>query len=324
MMREIIYSLPNQMSAAVDLVPDHSFRKGAYDKVLICGMGGSGISGDILAALYPQLQVISNKDYTIPGFVNKKTLAILISYSGNTEETLSCYRQLSRSGIDMVLLSSDGKLMKKKAKHKIKVPAGLPPRGALGYLFTPLPILMYQASLIRHDPRDELRRLSSFLTRHRKAIEGKARRIAKRFINKLIIIYVDSSAFMPVANRWRCQLNENAKVIAHINVIPEMNHNEIVGLGRPSKLNTDTLLVFLGDPAAHGRNKIRHRLLKSLIKDEIHDILEIKTGGRNSLQQSFYMMMLGDFVSYYLAVLLGVDPMPVERIEQLKRKLARL
>ena len=323
-MREIIYSLPDQISAAADFVPDYSFRKGVYDKVLICGMGGSGISGDILAALYPQIQVISNKDYTIPGFIDKKTLAVLISYSGNTEETLSCYRHLSRRGIDMVLLSSNGKLMKKKAKHRIKVPAGLPPRGALGYLFTPLPILMHQANLIRRDPRDELRRLSSFLIRHRKSIEGKARRIAKKFLNKLIIVYVDSSSFAPVANRWRCQLNENAKVITHINVIPEMNHNEIVGLGRPRKFNTDTLLVFIGDPAAHERNKIRHRLLKTLIKYEIRDILEIKPAGRSSLQQMFYAMMLGDFVSYYLAILLGVDPMPVERIEQLKKKLARL
>ena len=324
MMREIIYSLPDQMTAALNLMPEYNFGKSVYDRVLICGMGGSGISGDILAVSYPELQVVTNKDYTIPGFVDKKTLAILISYSGNTEETLSCYGQLSRRRVDMVLLSSDGKLMRKKARHRIKVPKGLPPRGALGYLFTPLPVLMHQASLLRTDPRDELRRLSNFLMRHRSAIEVKARRIAERFLNKLIIIYVDSSTFAPVANRWRCQLNENAKVIAHINVIPEMNHNEIVGLGRPTKFNVDTLLVFLGDPTAHKRNKIRRRLLKNLIKMEIPDILEIKPAGKSSLQQVFYTIMLGDFISYYLAVRSGVDPMPVKRIEQLKKKLARL
>lgn len=324
MMREIIYSLPDQISAALDLMPDCTFARKMYNRVLICGMGGSGISGDILAALYPQLQVISNKDYTIPGFVDKNTLAILVSYSGNTEETLSCYRQLLRQGIDIVLLSSGGKLMKKKAKHRIKVPTGLPPRGALGYLFTPLPVLMHQANLMKADPRDELRRLANFLIQHRDAIDRKARRIAKRFLNKLTIIYVDSSTFAPVANRWRCQLNENAKVIAHINVIPEMNHNEIVGLGRPRKFNADTLLVFIGDPVAHKRNKLRHRLLKALIKNEISDILEIKPVGRNTLQQLFYAIMLGDFSSYYLAIQSGIDPMPVARIEQLKKKLARL
>lgn len=324
MMREIIYSLPNQISAAVGLVPEYSCRKRVYDKVLICGMGGSGISGDILAALYPQIQVISNKDYTIPGFVDKNALAILVSYSGNTEETLSSYRQLSKRGIDMVLLSSGGKLLKKKANHKIKVPPGLPPRGALGYLFTPLPIVMHQANLTKSDPRKELLQLSAFLVRQRDAIESRARRIARRFFDKLIIIYVDSSTFAPVANRWRCQFNENAKVLAHVNVIPEMNHNEIVGLGRPRKFNADTLLVFLSDPLAHARNKIRHRLLKVLIRGEIPDIMELQPKGRNSLQQVFYTIMLGDFISYYLALLLGVDPMPVERIEQLKKRLSKL
>jgi glucose/mannose-6-phosphate isomerase len=324
MMREIIYSLPNQISAAVGLAPDHSFGKRAYNNVLICGMGGSGISGDILAALYPQIQVISNKDYTIPGFVDKNTLSILVSYSGNTEETLNSYRQLSKRGIDMVLLSSNGKLFKKKAAHKIRVPSGLPPRGALGYLFTPLPILMHQANLMRSDPRKELLRLSEFLARQRDAIESKARRIARRFTDKLIIIYVDSSTFAPVANRWRCQFNENAKVLAHISAIPEMNHNEIVGLGRPKKFNADTLLVLISDPMAHPRNKIRRRLLKALIRSEISDIMEIQPEGKSNLQQIFYTIMLGDFISYYLALLLGVDPVPVERIEQLKKKLSRL
>jgi glucose/mannose-6-phosphate isomerase len=324
MMREIVYSLPNQITAAVGLVPDHSFGKRVYDKVLICGMGGSGISGDILAALYPNIQVVSSKDYSVPGYVDKNTLAVLVSYSGNTEETLSSYGQLSKRGIDMVLISSGGTLFRKKAKYKIRVPSGLPPRGALGYLFTPLPLLVHQANLIRANPREELLRLSAFLTSKRGAIESKARRIAKRFAGKLIIVYVDSSTFVPVANRWRCQLNENAKVLAHINVIPEMNHNEIVGLGRPEKFNADTLLVFISDPMAHHRNKIRHRLLKMLIKPAIPDILEIKPEGKSSLQQVFYTIMLGDFVSYYLAILLGVDPMPVERIEKLKKKLSRL
>jgi glucose/mannose-6-phosphate isomerase len=324
MMREIIYSLPNQISAAVGLVPDRSLRKRTYDRVLICGMGGSGISGDILAALYSWIQVISNKDYAVPDFVDRHTLAILVSYSGNTEETLSSYRQLSKRGIDMILLSSGGKLLRKKADHKVRVPSGLPPRGALGYLFTPLPILIHQANLMKSDPRKELLNLAAFLVRNRDAIEHKARRIATRFLDKLIIIYVDSSTFVPVANRWRCQFNENAKVLAHFNVIPEMNHNEIVGLGRPRKFNADTLLVFLSDPAAHARNKLRQRLLKSLIKKEIPDILEVQPQGMNTLQNVFYTIMLGDFISYYLALLLGVDPMPVERIEEFKKKLSRL
>jgi glucose/mannose-6-phosphate isomerase len=324
MMREIIYSLPSQISAAVGLVPDCSFKKRKFDEVLICGMGGSGVSGDILACLYPRVRIISNRDYTIPEFIGKKTLAILVSYSGNTEETLSSYRQLAKQKVSIVVLSSDGKLDKMKAFHKIKVPQGLPPRGALGYLFTPLPILLHQANLIKRDPRRQLIELSAFLVEQRDQIERMAKRMVKRFIDKLIIIYADSSAFFSVANRWRTQFNENAKVFAHHNVIPEMNHNEIVGLGNPEKFNADTLIVFLGDPAAHPRNKVRHQLLEALIKDEISNIIDIRPQGVNNLQHIFWTIMLGDFISYYLALAKGVDPMPVQRIENLKKRLAKI
>ena len=324
MMREIIYSLPNQISAAVGIVPDFSFPGKKYNMVLVCGMGGSGISGEALSALYPQIQIVSNKDYDIPRFIDKNTLAVVISYSGNTEETLSNYRQLSKRKIDMVLLSSDGQLLKKKALHKVKVPAGLPPRGALGYLFAPLPLIIYQAQLVHSDPRKELLELAAFLVRQRDDIERLARKISKRFIDKIIIIYANSSLFTPVANRWRCQLNENAKVFCHYNVIPEMNHNEIVGLGRPRKFNRDTLLVFLHDPAAHPRNKARCRLLKTLVKNELSDVLDVQPRGKTALQRMFWTIMLGDFASYYLAVTTGVDPMRVDRIDRLKKKLTKL
>jgi len=278
MMREIIYSLPNQISAAVGIVPDFSFPRKKYNMVLICGMGGSGISGEALSALYPQIRIVSNKDYDIPRFIDKNVLAVLISYSGNTEETLSNYRQLSKRKIDMVILSSDGQLFKKKALHKIKVPPGLPPRGALGYLFAPLPVIIYQAQLIDYDPRNELLELAAFLVRHRDDIERLARKISKRFIDKIIIIYANSSLFTPVANRWRCQLNENAKVFCHYNVIPEMNHNEIVGW------QNDTLKIKINASAQKG--KANKELINFLSKE--WNIpkrnLEIKKGRKSNIK----------------------------------------
>ncbi|UCG29753.1 MAG: bifunctional phosphoglucose/phosphomannose isomerase [candidate division WOR-3 bacterium] len=323
MMREIIYSLPEQISEAVNLVSIKAFRARKYEMVLICGMGGSGISGEILSALYPDILIVSNKDYDIPRFVGRETLAIIVSYSGNTEETLNNYRHLSRRKIDMVLISSNGKLLKRKAHRKICIPGGLPPRGALGYLFTPLPITMYQAGFIKNDPRRQLLALSAFLGRERDRIEKKAKNLAARFFNKMAIIYADSAAFLPVANRWRCQLNENAKVLAHINVIPEMNHNEIVGLGRPRHFNKDLTVVFLSDPRAHPRNKLRKRLLESLVGGEIRMTLDISPRGNTALQQMFWTIMLGDFISYYLALKEGVDPMPVTRIERLKKEMSK-
>jgi glucose/mannose-6-phosphate isomerase len=324
MMREIIYSLPNQIAAAVGFVPDFRSSKKRYNSVLVCGMGGSGISGEILSVVYNDVQIVSNKDYDIPGFVDKNTLAILVSYSGNTEETLNNYRQLAARKIDMVLLSSDGKLYAKKARHKVKVPPGLPPRGALGFLFTPLPIIMYGAGLIGSDPRKKLLDLVKFLTRERDAIEQVAQKLAPKFVDRLLILYSNSPTFRPVANRWQCQLNENAKVFAHVNVIPEMNHNEIVGLGRPKKFNPDALLVFLNDPGAHRRSKLRVRVLKELIRNELRSMVDVEPRGRNKLQRIFWTIMLGDFISYYVAVATGIDPMPVHRIDHLKNSLSKL
>lgn len=322
-MRDIIYSLPDQIREGLDTVPATMFRNRIYDRVLVCGMGGSGISGDILAVLYPQVRIVVNRDYAVPGFVDKRTLAILVSYSGNTEETLANYRQLRRRSIDTVLISSDGELHRQKAGVKIRVPPGLPPRGALGHLFTPLPLILHRARLIPRDPQRDLRRLSTFLRGQRGRIERSARAMAPKFTGRLLLLYADSARFAVVANRWRCQLNENAKVLAHCNVIPEMNHNEIVGLGRPEKFNPDTSVIFINDPRAHPRNRIRRRLLRSLIARDIPAMVEVRPEGGNMMEHMFWAIMLGDFVSYYLAREQGVDPMPVLRIEELKQRLAR-
>lgn len=321
-MREIIYSLPDQISETIKIMHNFRPKKKEFDRILICGMGGSGISGEILAAIYPGLQIISNKDYSVPEYISKNTLSILISYSGNTEETLNNYRLLAKRKLDMVLISSNGKLLKKNNQLKIKIPKGLPPRGALGYLFTPLPITLYKFGLIKINPEKELFSIVKFLKKNRDNIEKKAKNLSKRFIGNLPIIYSNSQYFAPVANRWRCQLNENAKILCHINIIPEMNHNEIVGLGRPEDLNKKLLLIFLNDPKAHPRNKIRIRILKEIVKHKICNVIEIDPKGNSNLQSIFWTIMLGDFISYHLAKKTNIDPMPVKRIDYLKKRLS--
>lgn len=321
-MRNIIYSLPDQIAEAINVFPHYVPKKKKYGTVCICGMGGSGISGEILAALYPGIRIISNKDYSIPDYIDNKTLAILISYSGNTEETLHNYRLLARRKARMVFISSNGKLLKKKAELKIKVPGGLPPRGALGYLFAPLPLTLYTFRIIKKNPKKQLVALSTFLKSERDKLERKAEQLSERFMNKLAVIYANSQRFAPVANRWRCQLNENSKVLAHINIIPEMNHNEIVGLGRPEALNGKLVVIFLNDPRAHPRNKLRVGVVKQIIQRNISNSIDVHPRGHDDVQRLFWTIMLGDFVSYHLAIKTGIDPMPVKRIDYLKQKLA--
>lgn len=323
-MREIIRSLPDQIRYALDNRPTGAAgARKKYDRVLVSGMGGSGISGNLLQVLYPSLDIRVNKDYSIPQYIDRHTLAVIISYSGNTEETLSNYREITRRRIERVIVSSDGQLLKKRASVKITVPAGLPPRGALGHLFTPLPLILYRYGMIKKDPGKEFSALAGFLKKKTGAIEIHARKLARVFAGKLPIVYAPSPLYYVIAQRWQCQFNENAKTLAHINIIPEMNHNEIVGLGNPASLNPHIVLACLHDPAAHPQNKRRVKIVNQIMKNTIPRIIDIHPEGTNVLQRTFWTIMLGDFTSYYLAIMTGVDPLPVSRIDHLKKQLSK-
>lgn len=327
-MREIIHSLPDQIFETIQNFKHYGkdINTQKFNKILICGMGGSGISGDIVAVLYPELEIIVNKDYQIPGYIDKKTFAILVSYSGNTEETLSNYRDLRKNGISIAVISSNGELLNKKALLKVQIPKGLPPRGALGYLFTPIPFILYKTGLKKKNPEQILIKTALFLRKQAKLLEKQGKVLAQIISGKMPIIYADSNAFGVVAKRWQCQLNENSKILCHTNIIPEMNHNEIVGLGKPTELNKNTIIIFLNDPKGFSRNKLRARIIKQILKNEIRGLkfIDINPGGRNLLEQMFWTIMLGDFLSFYLAVNTGTDPMPVKRIDYLKQKLSEV
>lgn len=323
-MKQIIRSLPDQIREAVALSPRRKKRSQRFERVLVCGMGGSGISAEILRALYPELNIIPNKNYSIPEYIDKHSLALVVSYSGNTEETLSNHRLLEKRKAQIVTISSDGKLLRKENDMKIRIPGGLPPRGALGYLFTPLPFILYAYHMIHTNPKPHLLALASFLTQQRKKVETKARMISRKIVNRLPLIYANSETFLPVARRWQCQFNENAKMLAHVNVFSEMNHNEIVGLGRPQSLNKKVVVIFLNEPQAHKRNRARVTIVKKMIKNMFSDIIDIQPLGTNALNRMFWTIWLGDFVSYYCAARSNIDPMPVERIDYLKKRLSQL
>jgi glucose/mannose-6-phosphate isomerase len=322
-MKKIIDSLPRQIQDSLETIRGISIKRKKYSPVLICGMGGSGISGSIAQALYPEIRIITNSDYVIAQKLDPATLAILISYSGNTEETLANYAYLSKRKVDIIIISSNGTLLTKKAIAKIRVPSGFPPRGALGYLFTPIPMILYKCGLIKPNPTKDLSRMALFLHRERSRIIRKARFIARRIAGKLPIIYANSYAFRPVARRWQGQFNENAKVLAHINVIPEMNHNEIVGIGYPKLLRLHSRILFLHDPNAHTRNDLRARLLPRVIKESMPEMVSIRPPGRKLLYNVFWTLWLGDYVSFYYAQRSGVDPLPVRRIDRLKQLLLK-
>ncbi|MBN2620205.1 bifunctional phosphoglucose/phosphomannose isomerase [candidate division WOR-3 bacterium] len=322
-MKKIIDSLPAQIKGSLEAVRGVPVKRKKYTQVLICGMGGSGISGSIAQALYPQIRILTNSDYMIPHGVDRHTLAIIISYSGNTEETLANYTCLARRGVDMAVITSNGRLVKKNALARVRVPTGFPPRGALGYLFTPIPMILHACGLMERNPTRELSNLAGFLEKERSRITTRARSIASRIEEKLPIVYVNSYRFHPVARRWQCQFNENAKILAHVNIIPEMNHNEIVGIGHPASLRNRSRFILLHDPHAHPRNDLRARILPRVVQKDMPPLVSVMPRGSTPLHHVFWTIWLGDYVSYYCALQSGIDPLPVKRIDRLKILLSK-
>jgi len=321
---ELVYSLPEEIETALEIARLSLIRTRTVKQLVICGMGGSGIGGELLSGIYGQdirIPVITIKDYRLPASVNRDTLVILVSYSGNTEETLSDFAAARQKKCATVIVSSGGRLARLHgAGNAIIIPGGLPPRAAIGYLFTPLPFILWRFGLIA-DPYPSLGRMVVFLKKQRKQVTPVASKLARWLYGFLPVIYSNSPAYHPVAYRWRCQFNENSKVFAHSHAIPEMNHNEIVGIGRARKVARLTKIVFLDDPGANPRNTKRVKITEQLVGRETAGVRHFKGLGSTLLERAFYLIWLGDFTSVYLARLERVDPLPVKRIETLKARL---
>ncbi|MEO0226067.1 MAG: bifunctional phosphoglucose/phosphomannose isomerase, partial [candidate division WOR-3 bacterium] len=271
-MYELIYSLPEEIETAIEISLLLKVDKRKIENLVICGMGGSGIGGELFYGIYGakiDLPIHINRDYHLPPYVNNKTLVILVSYSGNTEETLANLKMALHKRCITLIITSNGKLLKEHGQENaIIIPGGLPPRAALGYLFTPIPFILHRYHLMPN-PYPAMIQMVNFLKSERKQIISRAKNLARWLYQSLPVIYSNSQAFHPVAYRWRCQFNENSKIFAHNHSLPEMNHNEIVGLGRTKNIWKLTRIVFLTDPSAHPRNLQRVVITKDLLSDAV-------------------------------------------------------
>jgi glucose/mannose-6-phosphate isomerase len=273
------------------------------------------------------------REYELPAYPDSSTLVFLSSYSGNTEETLSAYQEAKKKGALLICITSGGKLKEYAQKDNvtfIQIPEGLPPRCALGFLsIIPLCILSKLGLIKDVNPAvagmaSELERLKNkTLSPRIGQKENVAKYVASKLYNKLAIIYSASIHFGVCAVRLRCQLNENSKCLATSYLFPEMNHNEIVGWRSPKKLFKDFLVLMLRDKDMHKRTALRMDITKDILKKEGVQVLEIWSQGESLLARMFSLIYIGDFISYYLAILYGIDPTPVERVTYLKNQLAK-
>lgn len=325
-MFDLIYRLPEELedafaiARAVTLKPTKQIKT-----VIVAGMGGSGIGGDILQALlFDRMPVIVVKDYVGPGYINKNTLVFVVSYSGDTEETLSFYEKAKTLGVRIICLSSNGELAKCAIRDGfplIKLPSGYPPRAAIAYLFLPMLVILNRLGITR-DPSHDIKETIALLKEKRDEYNKRAGTLTTELVNKIPIIYSTVRLLDPVAYRWRCQFNENAKVLAHTHSFPELDHNEIMGMGWPAALAELVYLLILHDPVAtFPKNRKRVQLTLEILQGCYSKTEEFTPDGKSRLARIFSAILFGDLLSYHLAVARGIDPLPVDRIEILKKRL---
>ena len=313
-MLQVIKDFPKQCREALGL-PKGISASGKINNIVIAGMGGSAMGGDLLKIYLSNtnIPVYVNRDYKVPNFVDENSLVFAVSYSGNTEETLSALNAAKEKKAQIIGITSGGKLAE-ECEKVVNIPSGLQPRAALGYLFFPMLGILHNTNIIRVK-NDELNEMMGILKQTNKFNE-QGEELSKKLKEKIPIIYA-SEALGAIAFRWKTQINENAKMPAFYNVFSEMNHNEIAGY---KSMDHKFSVVMILDKNDNDRVKKRMNICKEIMEEYV-EVEEVETQGESLLARMFSAIYLGDFVSYYLAVWNRADPGPVEIIEEMKGKI---
>lgn len=338
---------PGGMAALVDALPEHVEQALARsdaspwrlpvsdpDLVAVGGMGGSAIAAELTGALHrdtlprPWLVV---RDYRWPACVGTRSLAVLSSNSGNTEETLALEARTRERGVPAVALTSGGELAARAAArglHVQSVPSGMPPRAALFHAWVPLTRLV-SALGWAPDPGPSWREAAAVLREARESLgtaspetANGAKRLARACAGRLVFLYSAAGPVEAVALRWRQQLNENAKLPAHSAAVPELNHNEIVGWQSAGALQRGISVVVLRDREDPAEATLRLDLTSEYAARQGAAVHELRSSGESRLARLASLVQFGDYFSYYLALLGGVDPVDITSIDEFKRRLA--
>ena len=330
-----IRDLPHQCRAAwqeaqtLELPDDYC----DIDKVVILGMGGSAIAGDFLrslVALESPVPIFSHRDYELPLLVDGRTLLIASSYSGNTEEVLSCFERGLGTGAKKVVITGGGKLLTTARANG--VPAFVfhyesEPRAALGYGIMPLLAIAQKVGIVANKDEDVDESIAAMLglaTRIDETVpldRNPAKQLAQRLHQRLPVIY-SAGILAQVARRWKGQLNETSKMWCFYEELPEANHNALVGYGLPKEIAAKALVVFLRAPSLHPRLLLRYELTQTALEEAGVESATVDAEGKSPLAQIMSAVLFGDWVSLYLAVLNGVEPAPTPPIAKLKDRLA--
>lgn len=324
-MNDYIKQFSQQLREAVKIGNEAKLNpsKNPITNVLICGIGGSGIGGQIVAKL-TQLEanvpVATCNEYFLPAYVNQNTLVVASSYSGNTEEVLSLLDQAIKKGAEIACITSGGKVFELAEKNYfniIKIPGGNPPRACLGYSFTQLLVYMAHYGIIKTSAIPDIESAIVLIDKEEEDILALATTTAKQLSGKIPIVY-SSAVYDAVAVRFKQQLNENSKMLCWNNKFPELNHNEIVGW---TKENQDLAVVFINDEDDFYRTKARRNFTEKLVQKYTNTICNVDVKGTNDIEKIIYLIHLTDWISVKIADLNGTDSIEIRVIDALKAEL---
>ncbi len=303
------------------------------NRVVILGMGGSAIGGDLLRGIAGnagRAVITVQREYDLPAAIDEKTLVIASSYSGNTEETLASFAQALKKDCLKLAIATGGKLagMAREANVPLFVIEHVsPPRAALGASLLPLLAITGNLGLLSiktdevSDTLQALERLGAGWQENSPVERNRAKSLAMTLMGKIAVIY-GAGLLTDVARRWKTQINENSKAWAFFETLPELNHNAVLGYSYPAALADSFYVLMLRCPSLHPRTLIRYQVTGELLAQSKIAFEYIDGEGGNPLKEMLGLVLLGDWVSYYLSMLYGADPSPIPQIDFLKKRLA--
>lgn len=322
-MRKVIIESAGQLKRGLELAKNTGIKEG-FKNVIVCGVGGSALPVNVFnTAVKSKIPVFTHRDYNLPLRANENSLIICISYSGNTEETISAFNEAISKKLKTIGMSSGGKLENLCRQNNIpfvKIDSGIQPRCATGYLFSALAKVLGNSDIIDDISADVLK-ASEELKKISPRLEKQGKKLSEKLFKKIPVVY-SSNEFKALARIWKIKLNENSKTPAFHNYFPELNHNEMVGFSELKKHNNFHFII-IKDKEDNPRNLKRMALFASLLKKRgaKTDFIEMESG--SLLFKVFSNLLLGDWVSYYLALKYKIDPTPVKMVEEFKKLMEK-
>ncbi len=325
-MYSTIKNFPQDLQEAIKLVTYQNLKSIPHDAiqhVVIAGMGSSGLAGTFVKQLVNDklsVPLTINQDYTLPAYVNEHTLLIAVSYSGNTQETLAAFQLGVQKKAHLVAITSGGNLQSQASQQAIDVlslPTDFPPRASIAYILTQLLFTLSACKLLKWDFIAEMENAIQLITAQQQQIQAEAQEIANSIQGNIPVIYT-TTPYEHVAIRLRQQLNENSKQLCWHQVIPEFNHNEIVGW--ESKY-TNMVVMMLRGEVADKRVQLQEKISQEMLKKYTDKLQVVTAQGSTHLVRSMYLLHLGDWISFYVAQKKAVDPLAIQSIDQVKAAL---